>query len=86
MNTPLVRGLLGMTMSLCCAGADAASDASARLNSPYAARYAASADLREFIDQRAVLPAEGSYFYGCLARWECHGRHRATRREGGLDR
>ena len=38
---------------------------------PYAERYAASHDVREFIDGRDASPADGSYFYAYLARWEC---------------
>jgi hypothetical protein len=38
----------------------------------YADRFARSKDLSEFIDRRAALPAEGSFFYAYYARWECH--------------
>jgi len=37
----------------------------------YAKAYAASTDLREFVDGRAHSPAEGSFFYAYWARWEC---------------
>ena len=40
--------------------------------STLAERYAASEDLSIFIQQRTVLPADGSFFYSDLARWECH--------------
>jgi len=64
-------------VSLLCCGVSAAAEepaprSSGTLNSPYADRYAASKDLSEFILQRAALPAEGSYFYAYLARWECN--------------
>lgn len=38
---------------------------------PYAAAYAASTDLREFVDGRAASPKDGSFFYAFWARWEC---------------
>lgn len=37
----------------------------------YAEAYAASTDLREFVDGRASSPKDGSFFYAYWARWEC---------------
>lgn len=36
-----------------------------------AKRYAASTDLREYVEQRASAPQQASFFYAYWARWEC---------------
>jgi hypothetical protein len=36
-----------------------------------ASRFAASSDLREFVNRRESSPSEGSFFYAYWARWEC---------------
>src|SRR5471030_2899477 len=51
----------------------------AHADNGYAERYAASTDLRDFVDQRASSPLDGSFFYAYWARWECFD-------EGGIAR
>lgn len=59
-----LRRVLPFLLILLAQGHAVASESDAR-------RYAASTDLREFVERRASSPRDGSYFYAYLARWEC---------------
>lgn len=45
-----------------------------------ASAYAASTDLRKFVDERAASPQSGSFFYAYWARWECADDGQIARR------